>query len=748
MPAQLIQTSYNGGELSARMEGRVDAAIYAISAAEMVNFVPTIEGPAQKRSGWRYIHAAMASASWLSEFIFSRTQAYVIEWGEALLRFYTNGGVVETAPGSGIPYELVVPYTAAEAPHVGCQQSFDRLYMAHPAHPPASLTRLTATTFSHDVLNLIGGPFADQNSTEANTVTVTGSLLVIGGVVTITCTAAIFTAAHVGALFRVEARDLSDVKPWQAQMQVVAGDRRRVGDRVYLVQAGGATRTGTIEPTHTRGTEWDGQNYLDDINGKGPFGVPLLYQHDRIGIGQITAVDPLGMWATVTVTRPFPTSLQTVPSFRWSHQAISAAAGYPKDVVLAFGRLCFFTDFEIMASTVADYGGGRVNFSPYADNGEMAPDMAFRRRLDISNPILWAVADRDGILIGTAEGEYAIRKADPGEIFSTENIACTPQSKYGGAAVHPAQTGPTIFFIQKSGCKVREANYEFSNDRYVSPNIAVWHRHILKSGARQLAFQQEPDELLWIVRNDGWLAVHPHVPEQDIKGFSRVYHGGGAVRSLVSIPSEDGALDEAWALVDCGGVLSIELQARAWLEDETAIEDAFFVDSGVTVEAPASTTITGATWLADKQVAILADGGVLPLQYVASDGSLTLPLDAPPAKVTFGYPYEARLKWLRPEMRGPTGGTSQGQRKRLTGIVARLIETLGLQIDPGTGKADNIIDRHGSSTMDEPNPLFSGDTANKPVAGNWERDGQGTFLHSDPLPCMIVAHMPRMEVGG
>lgn len=747
MPTQLIQTSYNGGELSPRMEGRVDTAIYPIAAAEMVNFVPTVEGPAQKRSGWRYINAAMVGSTWLTDFTFSRTQAYVVEWGPGLLRFFTNGGFVETAPGSGIPYELAVPIAAAEAPSVGRQQSFDRLYLAHPAHPPASLTRLTATTFSHDVLTLIGGPFADQNSVEANTVTVAG-VLTIGGVATVTCTAAIFTAAHVGELFRIEAHDLRDVTAWEPQMQVAALDRRKADDRVYQVQAGGAGRTGTVRPTHTRGVEWDGQNHLDDINGKGPFGVPLLYQHDRIGIGQITAVDPLGFWATITVTRPIPTSLIATPSFRWSHQAISAAAGYPKDVALAFGRLCWFTDFEIMASVVGDYGGGRVNFSPYADNGQMTPDMAFRRRLDISNPILWAVPDRDGILIGTAEGEYAIRKANPGEIFSSENIACIPQSKYGVAEVHPAQTGPVTFFIQKSGRKIREANYEFSNDRYVSPNIGIWHRHILKSGARQLAFQQEPDELLWCARNDGLVALHPHVPEQEIKGFSRLQHGGGLIRSLVSIPSEDGSLDELWSLVDCGGVLSIEQQAPAWLEGEDRIDDAFFVDSGVTVVAPASTTLTGATWLADKQVAILADGGVLPLQFVASDGSITLPLDAPPAVVTIGYPFEARLKWLRPEMRGPTGGTAQGQRKRLSGIVARLIDTLGLLIDPGTGKADNIIDRGGSSTMDEPNPLFSGDTVNKPVAGNWSRDGQGTFIHRDPLPCMIVAHMPRVEVGG
>jgi hypothetical protein len=42
------------------MHGRVDQALYQISTAEMLNFVPTIEGPAMKRSGFRYIRAEAA----------------------------------------------------------------------------------------------------------------------------------------------------------------------------------------------------------------------------------------------------------------------------------------------------------------------------------------------------------------------------------------------------------------------------------------------------------------------------------------------------------------------------------------------------------------------------------------------------------------------------------------------------------------------------------------------------------------
>jgi hypothetical protein len=67
--------------------------------------------------------------------------------------------------------------------------------------------------------------------------------------------------------------------------------------------------------------------------------------------------------------------------------------------------------------------------------------MAFRRRLDISNPILWARFDRDVILIGTADGTYAIRKVNSGQIFSSDNVECVKQGEARRLDGPAGQTG-------------------------------------------------------------------------------------------------------------------------------------------------------------------------------------------------------------------------------------------------------------------------------------------------------------------
>ena len=106
-----IATSFNGGELSPRMGGRVDTAIYQVGVEKAENFLPTVEGAIVKRPGFEHIIDAAATAGWLTTFRFNLTQDYLIEWSDGALRFFTNGVRIETAPG--VPYEVAVPYTAA-----------------------------------------------------------------------------------------------------------------------------------------------------------------------------------------------------------------------------------------------------------------------------------------------------------------------------------------------------------------------------------------------------------------------------------------------------------------------------------------------------------------------------------------------------------------------------------------------------------------------------------------------------------
>lgn len=730
-----VTTSWNGGELSPLMIGRVDTSIYQIAAERMENWVPCIEGPMQKCPGFERIRAADTSASWMLRFVFNLTQAYALECGDRRIRFYTNGGRIEAGPND--PYEVVVPYTAGRWPRVSTQQRFDRLYMAHGAHAPAALTRTGATTFDYAPLALVNGPFGDSNTDRARSVTVSGNLAE-GGEVTISSTAAIFRAGHVGAPFQIEALDFSDVQAWSVGLNgITPGTQRRSDGKVYEAVEG--SRTGTVAPTHEDGAEWDGDTTGKDINEKGPYGVKWAYLHDRFGIVRLTefvsATEAKGI-----VIRRVPGSLATVSSWRWAHGAFSEAEGWPDLIFIRDERLCFYKGFDRYSSVVGDYR----NFQQYTSGGYTASDLAFRYRIDAENPPLWVRADRDGEVIGTANGEYAIVPINPQAGVAGGNIKSVKQSRYGSAAVWPEEPGTTVVYVQRGAKQLREAAYDFGSDRYQSANINRWARHIAKPGLIQLGHQAIPEELLFGVRRDGVLVFRSYDPEQEVKGFARrVLASDGRVLSAVAIPSPDGSVDEIWALCQWGSVKSVQRMA-SWWEIGTSVADGFFVDDGFTVllDQPAA-SIPVPSWLAGVEISILADGGVCPKQTVEAGGSITI--GYPARRWTVGRGYRAECKPLRPEVRDPTGQTSQGKKQRLINVIFRLLETAGVKI--GNGVRDQIIlDRPTSARMDAPAPLFTGDTDGVSVGGDWGRDASYTIVSDDPRPAFIIMAMPRVEV--
>lgn len=748
-----IITGFLAGEISPLMAGRVDTEQYAFGLDTCVNFVPFNEGPLVKRPGFAYVNDAAATTTWLSAFRRGVTQEYVLEWLAAKLRFYTNGGRIETSPG--VAYEAVTPYAAAHASAICSQQNYDRLYLTHGTYPMGALRRDTATTFTHEVLTLLNGPFADPNTDTAITVTASGTS---GAGITLTASSAIFRTGHVGSLFRLEAKDFSDVPAWETQMAgVVIGDLCRNEGKVY--QAATAGKTGTVPPTHGEGTEWDGLNELDVVNAKGPYGVKWTYVHDRFGIVQITAIGGASpaLTATATVLRRLPNSLTSVATWRWAYHAFSADAGYPHLVSIGWGRLLAWKDFDILGSVVGDYGGGRVNFAAFSDVGVLADDLAFRRRLSIEEPPLWVVADNKKLLLGLPAREIAIAPINASAAVTGPNIGAENQSFYGSELVWPVQIGTETIFIERGGERIRSADFDFARDRYDAPDLTAAAAHICKGGIVQLAHQRRPQALVYGVRADGQLVVHSK-SRLEIKGFSRTVLGGSAkVKSAVSVYGADGKTEELWALVERtrGGATVKEIwKQMPWRKLGDAQAEQFFVDAGVRIAATAGQTVfTGLTWLASQAVAVLANGAVITGLSVTAGGQLTIPA-ANTAKVNgvevpytliVGLAYTAEAITLPPAARSSNGFIT-GLLQRVLKVATRLVETVGVKVGvPGSDTLEEIVFRSGGDAMDAPIPLKTGDYGGE-VEAEFDRLGRARWVSDGPTGAIVAAAMLNLDV--
>lgn len=88
--------NFNGGEVGPLMGGRVDFDKFASTCYRMRRFIPTVQGPAKRCPGTRFVLPVKDSTKrvWLQRFEFSYDQAYLLEFGDQYVRFYTDRGVV------------------------------------------------------------------------------------------------------------------------------------------------------------------------------------------------------------------------------------------------------------------------------------------------------------------------------------------------------------------------------------------------------------------------------------------------------------------------------------------------------------------------------------------------------------------------------------------------------------------------------------------------------------------------------
>ena len=196
-----ILTNFTSGELSPRLNGRIDMEKYYNGASSINNFQVLMHGGLQKRSGTRYIapiktQTGSNSGARLIPFVFSKTQAYILEFGHNYIRFFKDEGQITSG---GSVYEISTTYTAAQVSEIEYVQSADVLYLVHDAHKPRKLSRTGHTSWSISDVDFFDGPY-DASNTSSTTLTPSGTT----GSVTVTASSSVFVANDVGRSVRIK----------------------------------------------------------------------------------------------------------------------------------------------------------------------------------------------------------------------------------------------------------------------------------------------------------------------------------------------------------------------------------------------------------------------------------------------------------------------------------------------------------------------------------------------------------------
>ena len=370
---------------------------------------------------------------------------------------------------------------------------------------------------------------------------------------------------------------------------------------------------------------------------------------------------------------------------------------------------------------------------------------------DRVNVIRW-LSPGKVLIVGTVGGEFVVSASSLEEAITPTNIRIVRQSTYGSAQVTPVRVADKVVFVQRGGRKIRNLGYTFDSDSYNALDITQISEHITLGGIIETAFQQNPEGIIWFVRTDGTLVGLTVDTGLSQFGWHRHILGGTSdaggtqakAESIAVIPgSVTPSVDELWVAVqryvDGAVVRHIEVMMPA-LADNEDVDQAFYVDAGLSYSGAPTTSITGLDHLEGETVSLLVDGATHPDRVVAS-GSISLQVAG--SEVHAGLGYNSDLEPMQLDA-GSADGTAQGKLKRITEVFARLYRTIGLEVGPNVNKLDRIPFRSSADAMDSPVELFTGDKQ-VPFPHGTDREARIYLRQSQPLPMTVLAIIARLK---
>lgn len=727
------QDSLVRGEISPRLHSRASLDLYRSGLAVCRNFMTLPHGGIRKRGGTYLANPTKTTTDTvrLIEFVFSAQQAYCLELGNQYLRIFAYGAYLNI--------EVVTPWLSAELADIQYVQSADVMWLVHPNYYPRKLTRVDATTWTLTTMEFTDGPFEPANLNEA----VVATIGAISGSTTITTSSAVFSADDVGRLFRIEMESYTGIQPWEPggvlveNGEEVGGTRVRYDGNVYVAGYGGTTasgngwRFGATPPTHLKGSEPDGPNKYDAAIDA-TVGMVWTYLHSGFGVARITGYTSPTQVSVQVIAR-FPEEVVADGGYRWSFGAF-APGQHATAVTIFEERLTFANKLSVYASRTGDFSSFRV--------GEADDDgLEFLLAANQANDIVW-LEDGDGLLaIGTIGGVRALSGSGIDEALTPSSFKNRASPTPRCSSLRPLKTGQAFLYVTSSRRAIVEM-VQASAGRFDAVEASQISEHILKEGqgVRDLAYQEVPDPIAWMVTNTGELVGFTYQRDQEVRGFHR-HSTQGTFESVCVTPGQSGS-DDVWVVVrrTINGVVKRFVEILQPAFEYGQAEDAFCVDCGLTYDDDPVSTLGGLSHLNGATVSVLADGKAYE-GLTVSGNSITLPVAA--SKIHVGLPYTAEAVTLELDV-GARDGSLLGRKKRVTEVILSLLETdfSGLLVSSPTR---NRWERVKLETVSVSEPGLQTDNVRAPIDDSWQGKGRIRIQHSGPTPCTVRALVPAFD---
>lgn len=255
----------------------------------------------------------------------------------------------------------------------------------------------------------------------------------------------------------------------------------------------------------------------------------------------------------------------------------------------------------------ATKAGKHYSMQPTGPDGTVADDNAIAYVFDSpsQNKIVWFAPDDQGIIAGTAAGEWVIKASSLNDPLTPTSIQAKQITRYGCAAVQPVRAGTTLCFVQRFG----KSLYEYVPDggsKFAALNLSRDAKHLTEKGILELAYQQELNPIIWARIADGSLTGTTYKRSMSLSSQSADFNGwhhhelanGRLVESLVEGPSPDGLTSSVTMVTNdpTTNIRFVEQMTQVQPESST-VYSSWFLDSATNPKGATITTQNNKTGL-------------------------------------------------------------------------------------------------------------------------------------------------------
>jgi hypothetical protein len=288
-------------------------------------------------------------------------------------------------------------------------------------------------------------------------------------------------------------------------------------------------------------------------------------------------------------------------------------------LVLAGGNNAYDSSLPVESNSETVWATVVAEWNKFSDPSTLpesiTPEASLEFTTTYRSPIQWVFGQKE-LMIGAQTLEY-IAIADG--IYAPNDLGVALHSSHGSAHVQPVALGPNVVFAADGGSRVRAMAASSLDQGYVAQDLTLWHPDLCGSGIKRIVRMRNPHQMVVVLLNNGELALLHIEPYAEITGWSRLNLNAN-IKDICVIPDENG-LDTLFMVVrrKVNGATKLYLEAIPnWTHDRVLD---YMGSAVVRADGVPSSTVGGLTHLMGENVQVVGDTGYLGVFRVVDIGA-------------------------------------------------------------------------------------------------------------------------------